>query len=467
MQPDDIICLACGTNLLTGQKVVAEKKAPKKAGDGRGLRILWTTLAVLLVLAVLGGGGFLAVRLLKNPLDSARQFAAQGNIPEALNTLDAHVQRKPADREARVLQGKLFWQGQQYAKAADALEAAYKLDPKNVETGFMAVAAAGRLAGEDGLKKQSAVLRDILTNAPGDPQAVRLLALTLGALGDLAGLDTLHQDVRDNPVAAEGSLQTAFAVGRALQHTLPDAEEMLRKAVATAPDSGDAQAALGFVLNLQGQSEAAEEALAKAVELNTGAAGMAKLQLGMLYLQSGKYEKALLMLKGAKAELKDDPRLPFFTALAFELTGLGTEALVEYERISTGAGPYAGPAALQMAGIYVKQNLPDKALTAVRRAAELGVSSARLYTLQGQVQAQQGTPAEAEQSYRRAVQLDANHAGAHLELGLMLVGRNAVPDGIRELDRFLELTADKAAETPRRNEIEVLVNQLKQTQKTS
>jgi len=446
---------------------VAEQKPPKKARSGRGLRVFWTIVAVLLVLGLLGGGGFLAVRLLKNPVDTARQFAAKGNIPEALNTLQAHLDRKPADRDARVLQGKLFWQGQQFAKAADAMEAAYKLDPKNMDAAFQAVVAAGRLPGDDGLKKQAVILREILTNTPGDPQAVRLLAMTLGALGDFGALDTLHQDVRDTPVAAEGALETTFAVGRALQNALPDAEETLRKAVASAPDSGDAQAALGFVLNLEGQSEAAAEALAKAIELNTHAAGPAKLQLALLDLQGGKNEKALMLLKGAKGDLKDDPRLPFFTALALELTGLATEALVEYERISTGSSPFAGAAALQMAGIYVKQNQTDKALTSVRRAGELGLSSARLYTLQGQIQAQQGTPAEAEQSYRRAVQADANYPGAHLELGLMLVGRNAVADGIRELDRFLELTAPKAAETPRRNEIEVLVNQLKETQKAS
>jgi tetratricopeptide (TPR) repeat protein len=242
---------------------------------------------------------------------------------------------------------------------------------------------------------------------------------------------------------------------------------MLRKARAAAPDSGDTAAALGFVLNLQGQSEAAEEALAKAIELNTGVAGLVKLQLGMIYLQTGKYEKALTVFNGAKGELKDDPRLPFYTALALELTGLGTEALVEYERISTGSSQFAGPASLQMAALYLKQSLPDKALAAVRRATELGVSSARLFTVQGQVQAQQGMQAEAEQSYRRAVQTDANYPGAHLELGLMMVSRNAVPEGLRELERYLEVTAENPAGTPRRNEIELLVNQLKQTQTAS
>ncbi len=467
VQPGDIICLACGTNLLTGQKIVMENKAPQKAGGGGMLRWLGMVAGGLFLVVLLGGGGFLAARMLRNPVDSARQLAAQGNIPEALNKLQAYVQNKSGDRDARVLQGKLFWQGQQYAKAADALEAAYKLDTKNAETGFLAVVAAGRLSGDDGLKKQAVILREILAGTPGNEHAVRLLAMTLGALGDFSAQDTLSQDLRDNPALADGSLQTTFGVGRALQRGLPEAEEMLRKARAVAPESGDAAAALGFVLNLEGQSEAAEEALAKAVELNTSVAGMAKMQLGMLYLQSGKYEKALTLFNGAKAELKDDPRQPFYAALALELTGLGTEALVEYERISTGNGPFAGPAALQMAGLYVKKNQPDKALLSVRRATELGVSSARLFTVQGQVQAQQANPNEAEQSYRRAIQADANYPGAHLELGLMLVGKNAVADGVRELDRYLELTADKAAGTPRRNEVELLVNQLKQTEKTS
>ncbi len=467
VQPGDIICLACGTNLLTGQKVVTEKKATQKAEKDGGLRRVWVVLGVLLLVALLGGGGFLAVRLLQNPLETARRLAVQGNIPEALNKLQDYVQRRPADREARLLQGKLFWQGQQYAKAADAMVAAYKLDTKNPETGFMAVIAAGRVAGDDGLKKQAAILSEILAGTPGNEHAVRLLAMTMGALGDLAGQDALYQETRATEALSDVSLQTTFGVGRALQHGLPEAEEMLRKARAAAPESGDAAAALGFVLNQEGQADAAAEALSKAVELKTSVAGMAKMQLGMLYLQTGRFEKALTVFNGAKAELKDDPRLPFYTALSLELTGLATEALVEYERISTGSGQFAGPAALQMAGLYLKQNVPDKALTAVHRATELGVSSARLFTVQGQVQARQGTLAEAEQSYRRAIQTDANYPGAHLEMGLMLVGRNAVADGVRELQRYLELTADKADGTPRRNEVELLVNQLKQAQKAS
>jgi len=400
-------------------------------------------------------------------VESAKRLAAQGNIPEALNKLQAYVQNRPADREARILQGKLLWQGQQYAKAADAMQAAYRLDKKNTETGFMAVIAAGRVAGNDGLNKQSEILHEILAAVPGDERAVRLLALTLGALEDKSGEDALYQEVRDTPIMTDLSLQTAFGVWRASDRNLSDAEEMLRKASATAPENGDAAAALGFVLNLQGQSEAAEETLAKAVELNTSVAGMAKIQLGLLYLQTGKYEKALAVFNSAKAELKDDPRLPFYTALSLEMTGLATEALVEYERISTGSSQFAGPAALQMAALYLKQNVPDKALASVRRATELGVSSARLFTVQGQVQAQQGAPSDAEQSYRRAIQTDGNFSGAHLELGLMLVSRNMAVDGIRELERYLELTADQASATPRRNEVELLVNQLKQTQKTS
>ncbi len=467
VQPGDIICLACGTNLLTGQKVVMEKKAPQKVKSGGGARGFWVTLGVLLLVALLGGGGYLAMTLLQNPVESAKRLAAQGNIPEALNKLQAYVQNKPADRDARVLQGKIFWQAQQYAKASDAMAAAYKLDAKNVETGFMAVIAAGRLTGDEGLKKQAAILREILVNNPGNEHAVRLLALTLGALGDSGAQETLYQEVRESAALSDVSLQTTFGVWRASDRGLSEAEETLRKARAAAPENGDTAAALGFVLNLQGQSEAAEEALAKAIELNTSVAGMAKMQLGLLYLQTGKYEKALAVFNGAKAELKDDPRLPFYTALALELTGLGTEALVEYERISTGTSQFAGPAALQMAALYLKQNIPDKALVSVRRAAELGVSSARLFTVQGQVQAQQGAQAEAEQAYRRAVQADANYPGAHLELGLIMVSRNVVADGVRELERYLELTAANPAGAPRRNEIELLVNQLKQTQEAS
>jgi Tfp pilus assembly protein PilF len=326
--------------------------------------------------------------------------------------------------------------------------------------------AAGRSEGEDPLKRQIGLLNTILKNDPGNAQAVKMLALTYGAVNDFGKTADIFRDMRDKSTVADATFQSVEGIALALGKDAVGGEEALRQTCANAPDDGDAAAALGLVMNIQGQSDAAAESLEKALTLKTSVDGKVRLQLGLIYLQKGQAEKALKEFTDARAEIKDDARLQFYHALALQETGLKDEALVEFERVSTAGGQFGGPAALQMATIYLKNQLPDKAMGSIRRAIELGVSSARLFTVQGQIQAAQASMPDAEQSYRRAIQMDKDYPAAHLELGLMQISRNASEDGLRELERYLELTA-QSPEGTHRNEVELLVNQLKQTLKAS
>lgn len=62
VQDGDIICVACGTNLLTGQKIVHEKKAAAPVAPKITPQILLVGLIVLLVIVV-GVLGLVLVRL--------------------------------------------------------------------------------------------------------------------------------------------------------------------------------------------------------------------------------------------------------------------------------------------------------------------------------------------------------------------------------------------------------------------
>lgn len=466
VQPGDIICVSCGTNLLTGQKVTDEKRKKereRKESPAYG-RIILRGFAVLVGMAVLGGLGFLAVYLLQDPVDAAKKLARQGNTLGAMETLQKHIARRPDNRNARLLLGRLQWQSEQYAKAADSLEAAYRTSPADQQTGMMAVAAAGKIGGEEGRRRQAALLHEILKNSPENGEAWRLLALTLGAIPDFKGLE---DHLKSPPGGVlDPSLGAVAGLSQSMAGDLESAERLLRGYTAAAPDNGDAMAALGFVLNLEGQPEAAAEALQKALDLNTAARGAAGLQLGIIHLRQGSNEKAMAALAAAKKELPNDPRPAFFHALSLEQTGLRDEALISHEEISRGGSAYAGASAMQLALLYLAQNLPDKAAASVKRAMELGVSSARLFTIQGRIHAAQNNMSEADQAFKRAMQLEPEYPPAYLEQGLLMVNRGDVPQGVAALEKYIQLSADDTGNS-RRNEIELLVTQLKQSLQAS
>ena len=468
VQGGDIICVACGTNLLTGQRVAAtgEKK-------DRGARSPFPVMAVLKWLAVgvcvtalVAGLVLGAAWLLGDPVAKARSQAAAGNIPEALATVQKAVESRPNSRDARILQGKLLMQAGQPARAADAFEAALKLDAKDPAPGYLAVLAAAKMGGEEGLRRQIAALRELVQLHPGEQKAWRLLVTALGAAHDYGNQVSAIYDAGSAGMATGISMGVMPGVARALGNDLPAAEKALRELAAAAPDNGDAHAALGLVLSLQGQGEQAAQALQASLDKNPTAPGRVRFLLSLYQLRNGAYEQALSLLRQARKDIPEDSRVAFFFALALQQAGLGDEALTEFERVSSGSGPYAAEAAVQMATLLLKTDNVDRAAAAMRRASEQGLASARMMTIQGIIHAKQENPGEAENAYRRAIQADPDYAAAHLELGLLQVGRNALDEGVRELERFLELRR-AAGSDGNVNEIEVLVSQLKQTMQAS
>ncbi|HQL93696.1 MAG TPA: tetratricopeptide repeat protein [Candidatus Hydrogenedentes bacterium] len=469
VQAGDIICVACGTNLLTGQRVAA----PGGKNEAKAGGVSFPVKAVLKWLFVGGGVTALAAGLVVgaaflfgDPLDKARSLAAAGNIPEALATAQKAVESRPNNRDARILLGKLLMQAGQPARAADAFEAALKLDVKDPAPGYLAVVAAAKTGGDEGLRRQISTLRELVRLHPGEQKAWRLLVTALGAAHEHKEQAAAIFDAGSAGMATGISLGVLPGMARALARELPEAEKSLRELAAAAPDNGDAQAALGLVLSLQGQGEQAAEALQASLDKNPSAPGRVRFLLALHRLRDGAYEQALSLLRQARKDLPEDARISFFFALALQQAGLNDEALVEFERVSSGSGPHAAEAAVQMAVLLLKMDNVDRAAAAMRRASELGLVSARMMTIQGLVHARQENPGEAENAYRRAIQAEPDYAAAHLELGLLQVGRNALAEGIAELERFLELRrASGSGENV--NEIEVLVSQLKQTMQAS
>ncbi len=458
VQEGDIICVRCGTNLLTGHKVADEQPEPVEERPRRSvLPALGVTLLVFVLLAALGG---LIYYLYQDPVAEARRLAST-NVLKAIEILDKYTQKNAEDAKAQLLFGKLTFQAQSFDRAAAAFNTASKLDAANVEAGFLALLAAAKLPGGEGRNQQIATLRRIVEAHPDNKEAWYLLGLALGASEDLAG----QKEAFQRAIALDSALNGAhrnLAITQALLGEFPEAAKELDEARRQAQRDGDTAAAAAFIDSLNNRPAEAATALQQALQDGTSVADAARLRLGMILMAEGKPDEALPHLREAKASPNAPPEAAFQFALCLQANKLDTEALTEFERIATAGGPRAGEAAVQMALLYLNQGNPDRAGETIQRAAQLGLASAKFYTVQGCVRLALNNTAEAQQAFRNALQADPSYPPAHLENGLLQVARGALKEGLEELKRYKELAGQEHLGS-RAREIELLINQLEQT----
>lgn len=451
VQDGDIVCVRCGVSLLTGQRVV--QKQPRAEAPERGnTRAILAGLGVLALVVILGVVAFVVLR---DPVNEARKMARSGDLLGAANLLQKHTGDFPEDGAAFALLGRVHMQTQQFPEASSAFDKAAQLKPGDEELSFLAVVAAGKVPGEAGEQRQLNALKHLVKNHPDNARALKMLALAEGA----SGATQESAATLDQYASADSSLDEVAkykGVVSAIAGKYTEARASLAAAGAGDPD---VRVAEGYLSSLEGESFAAADALSAVVGGGGPVDGEARTRLGLLYMAQGNFDQALPLLRPTDTGRPSDSAR-FFYALCQQTAGLGDEALLDFERLVSGEGKFAEDAAVQMAIIYLERNQVDRAAEATRKARKFG-SSARLFTIEGQIAAVQGNDTGAQDDFRKAIQANADYPAAHLEHGLMYVKRGALSEGVRELERYLEL-ADAAVPGGRVNEVGLLVKQLQQ-----
>lgn len=455
----DIVCVHCGTNLLTGQKP-AQTQTPEPRnfkGLAQGLKVT----ALVLLIVVCGAILFLvAQQLLRDPVGEARKEAKAGNLDNAVTLLQNHIQRTPQDLEAQFLLGQVFFRAEQYDRAADAFESVTRQGgPRDKDAALLALLSAERMSADSGRQRQLTLLRSLIQQRyPNDVELLKIAALLQGVEGEYRGQLEMAKTLESMNAAPPLLPGLAYA----MTDDIGEAEKALAGAMNANPEDKTVAAALGFVHQLSGQGEGALAVLQQAQTADPEISALAKLQLGSLFMQREEYGKALPLLTEAKAVLSEDERCLFLHAVCLQQNKLYDEALASLEKLASGPGEFSGLAALQMAVIHLDNGRYDQAASFARRAGEAGITSARQSTILGRVYAMQGEVNLAEEAYRRALSITGDYPAAHLELGLLLINRGAIDEGIRELEQYMELAAKNPSQY-HVNEIEVLVTQIKQT----
>jgi tetratricopeptide (TPR) repeat protein len=455
IQEGDIICLRCGTNLLTGHKIAEEQKLAV-AEERRSMTPLLVALVLLAVAVVVG---ILLYFLLRpSAVAEGRELLQQERYLEAIDLLAAHVEEAPTDAEAQLLLGRARLAANQHVAAADAFEAAFRQPASDVDTGLLAVAALSKSPGKP-VGRQIALLREITQKAPGNGRAWYLLGLAQQVSGDTAGA---IESFRRASELGEGAAATGTQLGiaYALQDDYAQAEAELTQAQNAEPASGDIQAALGALRDIQGDMPAAQVHWDAALQNGTSIPQLAQARLALIYLEQGNIGAATPLLQQAREGTNAVPAADFFEALGMQLDGRQAEAIIALEQVASGSGAMKDEASAMLAALYLDTGDLPRARDALGKAA--GAPQAMVRTIEGRIALAEGDEAGAQSAFQAAVAADSSYASGHLELGLLYIRRGALTEGLRELERYLDL-ARVAGESSNLNQIEVLVEQLRQT----
>jgi len=125
-------------------------------------------------------------------------------------------------------------------------------------------------------------------------------------------------------------------------------------------------------------------------------------------------------------------------------------------------GKYAKEATIQAADNYVSLNNTDKARQVLERASTMGQPTAQYHTVRARLLQASGDDVGAQDAIKLAINADPAYAPAYLENGLMYIKRDALTEGVEQLDRYLSLVGENAEGTQAK-QIRELVNQLQQT----
>lgn len=460
IQEGDIICVACGTNLLTGQKIAEERKQQAAKATAVASNKRYYILGGVLAAAVLLVAIIAAAAIVRDPIARAKRLAASGRTLDAIKLLDTHTTKHTDDAAAFFVMGKLQWLSGDMPAAAQTFEKAARLSPSNTEATRLAVLSYAQSKSPSSTDAALSLLEKAAQDNPSDGDIQYLLGLARGTKQDLTGQVQALDKARQLKTG-DAAVQRAAAVAHALQDDLPTAEEQLGTADPASPDS---QAAAGIVASLKGDKTNAAKKLQSAIAGHTSIEQEALTRLGLLLIEQGNFGEALTKLNDAATRDSSNATARYFRALCMDRQRLTAQALSEYESLAENPGPYQSRAAVQAARLHLTQQNADRALQILGRVGPSPSPSdtAELETVRGRANMMLNDPEGALSAFRKAVQADSGYAPAHLEIGLLLIQRQDISEGIRELERYLKLVDEKDPDAGA-SQVKALVDQLKRS----
>jgi tetratricopeptide (TPR) repeat protein len=351
-------------------------------------------------------------------VEAARKLIAKGSTRSAVEMLRPIVAADPSNADARLLLGTaLALQGMR-SESIQQLTEAVKLRPDSA--GYNTLGMALSRFAETGAAREA--FEKAIQLDPKMAGAHVNLALILAQSGELrlAGehLDRAIRIEGNTPPAARAHYLRAGIHGE--QNELEAALAELERAVLLRPDFAEAWSDLGTVRRALLDEAGALSAFERAVRIDPENT-KAQFRLGSEYLHSGKPHQAVEHLSEALRRDPDQRAALYNLQMALREDGQIEEA----KRVEA-----------RMAELLRQRS----------RASEAAIQAVKLNN-QGVESEKAGDLRAALEKYRAALELDPEHGGFRLNLGLALCRLGRWDEGIAEMREVVRRDPDNAEAT--------------------
>jgi tetratricopeptide (TPR) repeat protein len=297
-------------------------------------------------------------------------------------------------------------------------------DRAQLETAINAAIAALRRGD---LKSGDAILQDVLTRVPGQPNALHLRGVV--ALQDGRRSDAIR--LMQQAVTGDGSLASArsdLAHALTLDGRLDDAEAHLRRALALRPAFPEAEVNLGNVHRARAQLLLAEAAYRRALQLRP-AFPEALSNLADILLSLGRPAEAEAAARQSIAQRAN--HAPGYQVLGRVLDALGRLApsLEAHDR-AIALDPTNAQAHADRAATLIAFGRRDEAIAGYRQALLRSPANAEWLRMLGKLDAEQSSLADARKRYTVAAPGSDERAHLGFHLGKLLEEAGEFPEAL-------------------------------------
>ena len=385
--------------------------------------------------------------------DAARATSTPRSIRD-IEILRSLVHRiNPNDAGAYNNLGVVFYNKSLYAEAIEQFERALDLDPRmqvaerNLQIAYFSTGYYDELLAhlhallerdtEDAQIRDrlastyfyggdaSAAIREwrrVLHVRPRDARVYRELARAELKRGDLdAALSALRNAAAIDPADAHTQLRIGEVLYQRGLHA--EARDPLERAVRQDETLAEAHHLLAFVYGDLGETERANEAVARAAELNPSYTS-SETSLSLDRYSLARYEELVGDRSGRPRVAEGGTLAHYNLGLAFRQKALYDEAMREF-RLATERGEDAYMVQQAQAEMLLLRGGGEDAAALYRELIEQEPASPKLWNELGVAQHQLGRYDTAENAYRRALELDPAYALAWCNLGVALHYRGA------------------------------------------
>ncbi len=364
----------------------------------------------------------------------AQAHERAGNRARALEVVGTVLDSEPRFFRARLLQADLLERERRWAEAADAYARAFAENPKATE---LQVREATALLNAERAADARHVLEAAVAARPADLQARYLLAQAQRELGDLDAAERTGTALRElAPTDSRGPvvLSQVYAARGDHQQVI----DVLTPLLEARGDSLAAGAALGLTLRLAtahlslGQFDAGIRLLEEA--RGTGRPELVDAYLLQALVAARRFDRALVVGEAVRAARPDDPQPVRLYAQALAGAGRVDEAVSLMEAQVERSGDDV-MAVATLANILSTAGRHGAAVDALSAREDRFAGTVDYWFQLGAVHERAGEADSAEEAFRKALALDAQHAPTLNYLGYMYAEQGARLDEAARLVR--------------------------------